>query len=270
MARTNNKLSDKAKKSAIHRYSLFLQNCWNYERMQASGYAYSMLPAMKELYDTDEEVCQQLERHNQFYNTHNLSASLQFGASLALEEDYQTDMSDSLKVALMGPLAGIGDTIVGVLIQPLAYMMSASLAAAGSFLSLFWLIIPFFFVVFYPRYPLARLGYKRSVNIIDDISANSNFNIIRDAAHILGLTVAGGFIPSMINATIKWTYTRVINDVESVIRIQDVFDGFIPYLLPVCFVGLCYWLLKFKKVKTIIVIGIIAVIGFIFGAIGIM
>ena len=54
----------------------------------------------------------------QFYNTHPGASSLIFGADLALEEDYQTEVGDNLKVALMGPLAGVGDTIQGVLVTP--------------------------------------------------------------------------------------------------------------------------------------------------------
>ena len=70
MARTNAKLSKKAISSACTRHNWGLQWCWNYERMQAAGYAWAMVPVIKELYDTTEDQCRQLERHMQFYNTH--------------------------------------------------------------------------------------------------------------------------------------------------------------------------------------------------------
>lgn len=70
MARTNKKLSKAALSKCATRHNWGLQWCWNYERMQASGFAWAMVPVMKELYDTDEEVCSNLERHMQFYNTH--------------------------------------------------------------------------------------------------------------------------------------------------------------------------------------------------------
>ena len=49
MARTNAKLSEQALKKAASRHNWTLQWCWNYERMQASGFAYAMVPVLKEL-----------------------------------------------------------------------------------------------------------------------------------------------------------------------------------------------------------------------------
>ena len=34
----------------------FLQGSWNYERMQNGGVAYTLIPAIKKLYQTKEEV----------------------------------------------------------------------------------------------------------------------------------------------------------------------------------------------------------------------
>ena len=112
------KLSQAALKQACNRHNWALQWCWNYEKMQAAGYAYAMVPVVKELYDGVEEQCRQLERHMQFYNTHPGSSALIMGAGVALEEGGQPEVHDSLKVALMGPLAGIGDTIQAVLVTP--------------------------------------------------------------------------------------------------------------------------------------------------------
>ncbi len=269
MARTNNKLSEKAKKSASSRHNWALQWCWNYERMQASGMAYAMAPVMKELYDNDEEVCQNLERHMQFYNSHPGASAVIMGAAVALEEDYQPEMSDSIKVALMGPLASIGDTIQGVLVQPFAYIMSASLANEGNFLSLAVIFLPFF-LLWLARWPVFNWGYKRSVHIIEDISGETDFNLMREAASILGLTVVGGFVPSMVGVSLKWTYVATIEGVEQTVALQDTLDGILPFLLPISFVALCYWLLKSRGVKPFTVIGIVAVIAFVCGALGIM
>ena len=95
MTATNAKLSAGALKKAINRHNWALQWCWNYEKMQAAGYAYAMVPVIKELYDDNDEQCRQLERHMQFYNTHPGASALIFGADVALEEAYQTETGDS-------------------------------------------------------------------------------------------------------------------------------------------------------------------------------
>jgi PTS system mannose-specific IID component len=224
---------------------------------------------MKELYDTEEEVCENLERHMQFYNSHPGGSSPIFGASMALEENYQTDMSESIKVALMGPMASIGDTIQAVLVQPFAFILSAGLAAEGNMLSILVLLIPFL-LMWYARWPLVRWGYKRSVKVIEDISGESDFNILREAAQILGLTVVGGFVPGMVGVSLKYTYTSEIDGVSQTVRLQDTLDGILPFMLPVAFVAFCYWLLKLKRLTPVKVILIIAVICFVLGALGIL
>lgn len=269
MARTDKKLSQQALKSAAFRHAWALQWCWNYERMQASGYAYSMLPIMKELYDDEAEVCRNLERHMQFYNSHPGASALIAGASAALEGDYQTEMSDSIKVALMGPMAGIGDTIQAVLVQPIAFIMGASLAAEGNFLGVLFILIPML-LMFWARWPLFFWGYNRSVKIIDDISGDSDFNDMRDAAGILGLVVVGGFVPSILGVRFVWAFQQVIDDVTQTVALQDVLDRILPHMVAIIMVGFCYWLLKIKRVKPVRVIVILAVIAFVLGALGIV
>ncbi len=269
MARTNQRLSVSAKKKAAMRHNWTLQFCWNYERMQASGFAYSMIPVMKELYSTNDEVCENLERHMQFYNSHPGASSIIMGASVALEEGYQTDLSDSIKVGLMGPLASLGDTVQAVLVQPLAYIISAGLAAEGNLLSLLVLIIPFL-LMFWARWPLFNWGYKRSVGILEDISGESDFKLLSEAAQILGLTVIGGFVPSMIGVSLKYEYVKVIDGVSQTVKLQDTLNGMLPYMLPIALVAACYALLKKAKWRPLTVIGALAVVCFLLGALGVL
>jgi PTS system mannose-specific IID component len=268
MAQTNKKLTKAALKKAVNRHNWTLQWCWNYERMQASGFAYSMVPVMKELYDTEEEVCSNLERHMQFYNSHPGASAVIFGASVALEEGYQPEMSDSIKVALMGPMASLGDTIQGVLVQPLAFIITAALANEGNFLALPLLIL-IMGALFAARWPVFWWGYRRSVKIIEDVSGASDFNLLRDAAQILGLTVVGGFVPGMVGIRLKSEYVKSIGDGTQTIRFQDTLDGILPYMLPIAAVALCYWLIKNRRMSPIKVIGILAVVTFVLGALGI-
>ena len=265
MAKTEKKLSQQALKRAAWRHAWALQWCWNYERMQASGFAYSMVPVMQELYDTDEEICSNLERHMQFYNSHPGASALIAGASAALEGEYQTEMSDSIKVALMGPMAGIGNTVQAVLVQPIAFMMGASLAAEGNFLGVLVILIPML-LMFWARWPLFHWGYNRSVKIIDDISGESDFNDMRDAAGILGLVVIGGFVPSILGVRVAWTYEQIIDGVAQTVSIQAALDRILPHMVALLMVAFCYWLLKIKRIKPVRVILILAVVTFVLGA----
>lgn len=280
MARTNAKLKKKTLNSAILRHNFVLQWCWNYERMQAAGYAYAMVPVIKELYDDNDERARNLERHMQFYNTHPGASALIFGADVALEESYQTETGDSLKVALMGPLAGIGDTIQAVLVQPTTGILAASLAAEGNYwLSIITATLPLL-VLFLIRWPLFKYGYKEGVNVINEISGNdgsTTLDKLQVAASVLGITVIGGFVPSILAPLkIKETFlqSNLYNEAGEVIStsapIQQGLDAILPYLIPILTTYFCYWLIKNRKVTPLKTILILALIAFACGALGVI
>jgi len=274
MARTNKKLSKSAISKACTRHNFFLQICWNYERMQAAGYAYAMVPVIKELYDDNDERCRNLERHMQFYNTHPGASAVIFGADVALEETYEAEMGDNLKVALMGPLAGIGDTIQAVLVNPPFAILAASLAVERNWLAPVMATLPIL-VLFFLRWPLFNFGYKRSVNVIEDVSGSSGFEKLQVAASILGITVVGGFVPSMLKSlVIKWRPgVKLEGDsgvIEGVSDIQKTLDAILPYMFPILLVSFCYWMIKIKKVTPLKTLLTLFVIMFALGALGVL
>ena len=275
MAKTNKKLSKKTLSKSAFRYNACLQWCWNYEKMQGAGYAYSMVPAFKELYDDNDEICRNLERHMQFYNTNPWAGAVQFGASLALEEAYQVEVADSLKIALMGPLAAIGDTIQAILLNPPLNILAASLAAEGNWLGVLVAILPSL-LTFVIRWPLFYYGYRKGEDVIADVAGTSTFDTLQAAASILGITVIGGFVPSILSAlhfndiTIGTTVNEAGEEVANVFSIQETLDGILPYLLPVALVAICYVMIKNLKISPLKTILILAVVTFVLGAAGIM
>jgi len=275
MAKKNVKLTAKAINSACTRHNWGLQWCWNYERMQAAGYAWAMLPVIKELYDGVEDQCRQLERHMQFYNCHPGASALIMGADVALEENYEAEVGDNLKVALMGPLAAIGDTVQAVLVTPPFNIIGAGLAAEGNWLSIIVTSAPVL-TLFLLRWPLFKYGYKQGINVINDVSGSGSLDTLQVAASVLGMTVVGGFIPSIL-AGLKLNPIRMqdaITDtgevVEQFYNIQDGLDGVLPYLIPIIVTAFCYFLIKVRKVNPLTTIIILAVIAFVLGALGLM
>ena len=112
-----------------------VQGCWNYEGMQNVGFAYCMLPALRERYEgRPEELIRAIKRHLEFFNTHPAMAGVVLGASVRLEERVASGETDpraigTFKVGLMGSLGAIGDAYFWGALKPMA-------AAAGAILSL--------------------------------------------------------------------------------------------------------------------------------------
>lgn len=265
------KLSQKALKSAINRHNWALQWCWNYEKMQGAGYAYAMVPVVKELYDGEERQCRELERHMQFFNCHPGGSALIFGAGVALEEAGQPEVHDSLKVALMGPLAGIGDTIQAVLVTPPFNIIAAGLAAEGNAVGAIMASTLPLLALFFVRWPLFNYGYKKGTEIISDVSGAGALDKLQIGASILGVTVMGGFVPSMIGATLPVKLGKDLTIDGATVEaktLQQTLDAIFPYLVPLALTFSCYALIKIKKLTPLTVILVLAVVAFILGALG--
>ena len=112
------KLSSKTLKKVYNRHYQLL-GCFNYERQMSTGYAWTMMPAIRELYGEDEAKMKAgVKRHLEFFNCATTPSPFIIGITCAMEEqcasapDGEFDVAsiNSVKAALMGPLAGIGDS----------------------------------------------------------------------------------------------------------------------------------------------------------------
>ncbi|GAB4364009.1 MAG: hypothetical protein Kow00128_05300 [Deltaproteobacteria bacterium] len=103
--------------------------------MQNVGFAYCMLPALRERHaGSPEELLRALKRHLEFFNTHPAMAGVILGASVALEDRVGAGRADpravgTFKVGLMGSLGAIGDSFFWGALKPMA-------SVAGVILSL--------------------------------------------------------------------------------------------------------------------------------------
>jgi mannose/fructose/N-acetylgalactosamine-specific phosphotransferase system component IID len=260
-------------RSAIWRHLITLQWSWNYERMQALGYLWSMLPILKKVYTNKDDLILAMKRHLQFYNTNpQIGSPPIFGATVALEANKLGDAVDSLKVGLMGPFAGIGDTIQGVLIRPLVAVFAASLALAGSWtgsalmflMGLVWcaLMIPLFY-----------LGYRNGVGLVDEVAGGGLIDRVTEIATISGVMVVGGFVPSiMAKLRSPLSFHKTVElagkATTKTISLQDTLDKIFPSLFPVLVVALAYWMIKKLKLSPVWVLLILVAIAFITSAIG--
>lgn len=124
-----------------------LQGCWNYEGMQNVGFAYSILPALRDRYEgRPEELSRALKRHLEFFNTHPAMAAVILGAAIRLEERVAAGEVDpravgTFKVGLMGSLGAIGDSYFWGALKPMASAAGAILAFVHPLLGIATLLI---------------------------------------------------------------------------------------------------------------------------------
>lgn len=251
---------------AMWRHIITLQWSWNYERMQALGWLWSMLPILQKTHKDPASLKAAMQRNINFYNTNPVVGSPAiFGAAVAMEQDMQPDVADSLKVGLMGPFAGIGDTIMAILVRPIVAVIAAAWAMSGS-VGGAWLMF-LTSVVFIATMPWQfNVGYKQGMNMVTQVATGGKIDQITEAATTMGLIVIGGFIPSILGVTTPLKFVRQLTvqgkATEKVVEVQAVLDQIIPYIIPVALVALTYWLLKSRKLSPVWVLLILTALAF--------
>jgi mannose PTS system EIID component len=264
-----------AVRSAMWRHLITLQWSWNYERMQALGYLYSMLPVIDAVYKTKEDRIAAMQRHLVFYNTNpQVGSPPIFGSTVALETQREGGVVDSLKVGLMGPLAGIGDTVQAILFRPIVAVIAASLALSGSYLGPFLMFLSGIAWTAL-MIPLFWFGYRQGIGVAKEVSESGRLTRITEMVTIMGMVVIGGFIPSImakIQTPIQYVQKVSIQGQThtQTVALQSTLDQIVPYLLPVLFVALAYWLLRGLKLSAVWVLVILFVVGFVLSLLGIL
>lgn len=272
MARNDNfekKLTKKELNKSWWSWILFNLSSISYERLEGTSFGQSMLPIINKLYDTDEERGKALRRHIGFYNTEPQLGSVVNGIVAGLEEAKanKQPVSDTLiegvKVGLMGPIAGIGDTLIQGILVPLLLSIGMGLSAGGSILGPIFYTVTWLPICLLVSYYLYMKGYDMGLDSVKLITGGKAKKIT-EAFTVLGIVVMGGIAASFVNLNIAAVYKNG----QAVIKFQEILDGMFPKLLPLIIVLLSWKLLQKKNMTPLKLIGIflaVSVVGVLIG-----
>lgn len=255
--------------------SNFHQGSWNYERMQALGYCFAMVPIIKRLYTGDERK-EAIKRHLEFFNTQPFVTAPILGVTAAMEEqrsngaDIDDGAINGIKIGLMGPLAGVGDPIFWGTLRPVTAALGASIALTGSILGPILFFLLFNAVRLAIRWFGVTYGYSKGTTIVSDM-AGGRLQKLTEGASILGLFIMGALVNRWTSINVPLvvsTITKADGTVE-VTTVQTILNQLLPGLLPLIFTFICMSLLK-KKVNAVWIIFGIFVLGIIGYGLGIL
>ena len=219
--------------------SFALEGSFNYEKMQALGFAWAMFPAIKLYCKTPQEQVEALKRHTAFFNITPNICTFSLGMAASMEKEYaeKKDMDPStinaVKVSLMGPLSGIG----------------ISLAQQGSILGPILFLLLFNVPHLIIRYYCTIWGYQLGSKFIQTSYENGLIQHMTKLATVIGLTTVGAMIATMV--TFNVGFTAQIG--ETTLVLQEVFDQIVPKILPLLLtLGAFGAIRKGVKVNTVI------------------
>ncbi|MDF2401678.1 MULTISPECIES: PTS N-acetylgalactosamine transporter subunit IID [Aeromonas] len=239
--------------------SLLLQASFNYERMQASGWLYGLLPALQKIHSNPKDLSRAMKGHMGFFNTHPFLVTFVMGIVLAMERSKQNVNSiQSTKIAVGAPLGGIGDAMFWLTLLPICGGIGADLALQGSIMGAVFFFLLFNVVHFGLRFGLAHYAYRMGVAAIPLIKANTRK--VGHAASIVGMTVIGALVATYV----RLGTTLEITAGDAVVKLQaDVLDKLMPAFLPLLYTLAMYALIRrgWSPLRLIVITVVLGIVG---------
>ncbi|WP_410015532.1 PTS system mannose/fructose/sorbose family transporter subunit IID [Sodalis sp. RH24] len=248
-----------------------LLGAMNFTRMEGLNYGWALAPMLRKIYPEPHRYLDALKRNSQFFNTNQHLAPFIMGLTLSMEKEnagnpvFDTSSINGIKVALMGPFAGVGDSFFYGVLRIIATGIAIGLSSQGNPLGplLFLLIynIPSYLI----RYYGGVMGYRLGSKYIAEATQSGLLGCITKASSIMGLMMVGAMSASMVKFTT--TYKTTIAGQPFVL--QEILDKICVGLIPLLLVLVCLRLLN-KKVSPNKVLIVLIVLGFAAAGIGIV
>ena len=253
------------------RWLFFSHSTYNWERMQGLGFAHSMTPIIAKLYKNKADISAALKWHLVFFNTQPDIGGVIHGVVIAMEEekasgaDISDDAINGVKTGLMGPMAGIGDTVQQGIVIPIALALGISVATGGAVGTVTQgnILGPILFLVLVAAFVwpvgwwLWWNGYQQGRAAVTNILQSGVLNRVIDGAGVLGNFIMGALAVSFVKLS-----TPVVFFVGGTkFEVQGILNKFMPNLLPLLLVLLIWWLLAKKNVSPTRIMIVILVVG---------
>ncbi|MFS2222336.1 PTS system mannose/fructose/sorbose family transporter subunit IID [Pantoea sp. B65] len=243
----------------------------NFTRMEGLSYGWALAPMLKKIYPDPHRYLEALKRNSQFFNTNQHLAPFILGLTLSMEKEnasnraFDTAGINGIKVALMGPFAGVGDSFFYGVLRIIATGIAIGLASQGNLLGplLFLLIynIPSYLI----RYYGGVMGYRLGSKYIAEATQSGLLSCITKASSIMGLMMVGAMSATMVK--FPTSYKTMIAGQPFVL--QEILDKICVGLIPLLLVLGCLRMLN-KKVSPNRVLIFLIILGFAAAAIGIV
>jgi PTS system mannose-specific IID component len=239
--------------------------------MQGPGFVLAMTSIINELYDKDdiENRRAAMLRHTPFFNTEPRTGSSIVGLCAAMEERIASgekelggDAMGSIKYGLMGPLAGIGDTLFQGIIIPLLLSMGVSMGTAGNVAGPVLYIILFCAISTIYGYYSFMLGYKKGDEAIVSFIESGVINKVIKGAGVMGCMVMGALVANFVRLSTAVRFSLGTGEFDLQ---KSLFDPIMPKILPLLLTLLVFKLLQKEKLDAVKVMCIIAVGGIVLG-----
>ena len=221
--------------------SFTIQSSWSFDKMMAYGYMYAIEKPLRKIYPNDDDYYAALKRHTETFNITPHVSPFLMGLGVAMEEqnakseDFDAESVNNVKVGLMGPLSGIGDSFFWGTFRVIAAGIGIGIAQSGSILGALVYFLIYTAIHFITKILAGKYGYKLGASFLENASENHTMEKLSYGASILGMTVIGAMVATMVSLQTTLSFTLA----ETETTLQSIFDQIFPGLLPLGVTFLC-------------------------------
>ena len=266
------KITKKTLAKSFHHWYYGHLTCFSQEHMQTFGYLTSMLPIVEELYKDKVEQKEAMQTYTAFFNTEPQLGALVVGITAGLEEARANgdavdgETINGMRAGLMGPIAGIGDSLVVGTLIPVLLGIALGLSKGGNPIGALFYILVWNVLI----YGGMRFAYFKGYELGDkavEFLVGPKGQALRKAISVIGGMVIGAVAATWVSVTTSLELKNA--DGEAFLKLQEKIDGVYPGLLTAGFITRCWWLMAKKKVSPNLVMLLLVVIALIGVALGI-
>lgn len=261
---TQRELRRLSRRTALRAY--FLQNSFNYGNYEGLGYAQIMFPALKRLCKTEKELQRETVDSMAFCNCNpNFLPILTSIHLVALNHGVSGRETADIRLALMGPLAGIGDSLVQFCLAPVLSTLGAAMAKEGLTAGPVVFLLGMNILLLGLKLAAEALGFRTGTSLMEKMKGS--LEEVSRGARMVGSAVIAGLAVTCVDMQAN---VEIVRETETVFQLQNFLDTFLPGILPLAYTGLLFYLVKKRKWSMYRLAAITLAVGVGFGLTGIL
>lgn len=253
--------------------SFFIRVVCSPDRTQGLGFMISQTAVLEKYYTPEERAPIMTQYLNEYLSCHPMMDFWLIGFVIAIEEkialgaQISRSVITSLKAALMGPFAAIGDSLYNGTLRPIVAGVCCTLALDGNAFA------PILFVLIMAAVNLAIrisgifIGYREGSKVFINLQSSGLLKKVIEAANMVAYTVVGSFASTRVSLGLAFNW---VNGDGETVYLQDVLNGILPGILPLAFTLFTWWLISKKRANPIVLIMSYLAAGIALGYLGII
>ncbi len=259
-----NRLRRLSRMTALRAY--LLQNGYNYGNYEGLAYANIVYPALRRMCADDGELRREMRDSMGFCSTNpNFLPVLTSMQLVMFNRGITARESRDVRVALMGPFAGVGDSVVQFCFAPVFSTIGAAMAQEGLMAGPVVFLLGMNLLLLNFKLLSESVGFRLGHSMAEQMK--ENMNGISRAARMLGTAVITGLAVSCVDISLS---PALAGEGEAGLNLQKFLDTLLPGALPVAYTGLLFYLIRCRKQSMYRVVILTVVLGILLHVGGIL